>query len=124
MRHQHGCLCRDSSLFPYFLEFIKTGGEAEESQLLKELTKIDQFLDKSEGNFFGGTDVNALDMQIAPKLKHISIGAKAVHVRVILYFTANWTLPYEAALFLRELVVDLTSKLAKALVLLKVLKSS
>ena len=73
--------CRDASLFPYFLEFVKTGGEAEEAQLLKELKKIDEFLSKSEGNFFGGTEVNALDLQIAPKLKHISIGAKAVHVR-------------------------------------------
>ena len=76
-------LYSDSSLFPYFLEFVKTGGETEESQLLKELTKIDQFLGKSDGNFFGGKNVNALDLQIAPKLKHISIGAKAVHVRLL-----------------------------------------
>ena len=75
--------CSDTSLFPYFLEFIKTGGDAEEASLLKELRKIDEFLSKSSGNFFGGKDVNALDMQIAPKLKHISIGAKAVHVRTL-----------------------------------------
>lgn len=76
----------DSSLFPYFLEYVKTGGEAEEAQLLKELKKIDEFLSKSEGNFFGGKNVNALDLQIAPKLKHISIGAKAVH---------GWQIPKE-----------------------------
>ena len=77
--------CSDSSLMPYFIEFIKSEGtdNQEQAQLLKELKKIDEFLGKSEGNFFGGSAINALDLQIAPKLKHIIIGSKAVKVRPI-----------------------------------------
>ena len=77
--------CSDSSLMPYFIEFIKSEGtdNQEQAQLLKELKKIDEFLGKSEGNFFGGTVINALDLQIAPKLKHIIIGSKAAKVRPI-----------------------------------------
>ena len=77
--------CSDSSLMPYFTEFIKSEGtdNQEQAQLLKELKKIDEFLGKTEGNFFGGTVINALDLQIAPKLKHIIIGSKAVKVRFL-----------------------------------------
>jgi hypothetical protein len=75
-------ICRDSDLFPSFMEFAKSDGKGtkEESALLKELKKLNEFLGKSQGKFFGGSSVNALDMQIAPKLKHIIIGAKALHV--------------------------------------------
>jgi glutathione S-transferase len=76
----------DSNLFPSFIEFAKSDGKGsqEESALLRELKKVSGFLEQSEGKFFGGSSVNALDMQIAPKLKHILIGAKTLH---------GWELP-------------------------------
>jgi len=82
------CRSRDSNLFPSFIEFAKSDGKGsqEESALLKELKKVSSFLEKSEGPYFGGASVNALDLQIAPKLKHIFIGAKALH---------GWELPSE-----------------------------
>lgn len=77
-------LCRDGDLFPSFLDFIKSEGKNNEEQkrLEANLKKLNDFLAKSDGSFFGGTDINALDLQIAPKLKHINIGGKATKVVV------------------------------------------
>lgn len=74
--------CSDANLFPSFLEFIKSEGKEnqEQAQLTKVLQNIDSFLGNSDGNFFGGASISALDLQIAPKLKHIVIGSKVVKV--------------------------------------------
>jgi len=90
------CRSRDSNLFPSFIEFAKSDGKGsqEESALLKELKKVSSFLEKSEGPYFGGASVNALDLQIAPKLKHIFIGAKALHVSICSSCTLCAVLPF------------------------------
>jgi glutathione S-transferase len=77
----------DELVFPYFLEFIKSEGtnNQEEAQLVKELTKINEFLGKS-GKYAGGDDVNAQDLSLAPKLKHIIVGSKAAK---------DWEVPKE-----------------------------
>ena len=37
-------------------------------------------LQKSDGPFFGGEDVNAADLRVAPQLKHVIIGTKSLKV--------------------------------------------
>ena len=74
--------CSDGELFPSFLEFVKSEGKDNEQQkkLEDNLKKLDDFLAKTDGPYFGGSKVNALDLGIAPKLKHINIGGKATKV--------------------------------------------
>ena len=72
----------DGELFPSFLEFVKSDGNNNDQQkkLEANLKKLNDFLAEKGGPFFGGDTVNALDLQIAPKLKHINIGGKATKV--------------------------------------------
>jgi glutathione S-transferase len=78
----------DGELFPSFLEFVKSEGNNNDQQkkLEANLKKLNDFLAEKGGPFFGGDTVNALDLQIAPKLKHINIGGKA---------TKDWEIPAE-----------------------------
>ena len=68
--------CRGSNLFPAFMEYVKTkeGKDEDEKReaLLKELKSIDAELQKSDGPYVGGTDVNAADLKLGPQLKHVS----------------------------------------------------
>lgn len=112
LHHPAPSACSDSVLFPYFLEYIKSEGteNKEQAQLLKELKKIDEFLGKSDGNFFGGTEINALDLQIAPKLKHIIVGSKAVKVQILPKTTI---IPLDAPLDGGHVVVEISFASAK-----------
>ena len=60
------------------MEYVKTkeGKDEEEKReaLLKELKSIDADLQKSEGPYVGGNDVNAADLKLGPQLKHVSPG--------------------------------------------------
>lgn len=71
------------SLFPdKFMAFMTSEPGADEDKkkqdLLEELQSVNEFLEKSGKPYFGGDDVNALDMSMAPKIKHIKIGADEV----------------------------------------------
>lgn len=78
----------DGELFPSFLEFVKSEGKDNDQQkkLEANLKKLNDFLAEKGGPFFGGDNVNALDLGIGPKLKHINIGGKA---------TKDWEIPAE-----------------------------
>jgi len=71
-----------SNLFPAFMEYVKTKEGIDEDEkreaLLKELKSIDAELQKSDGPYVGGTDVNAADLKLGPQLKHVIIGSKAI----------------------------------------------
>ena len=54
--------------------------DKKKQELLEELQSVNEFLEKSGKPYFGGDDVNALDMSMAPKIKHIKIGADEVKV--------------------------------------------
>lgn len=59
--------------------------DKKKQDLLEELQSVNEFLEKSGKPYFGGDDVNALDMSMAPKIKHIKIGAD--EVKVCIYCT-------------------------------------
>ena len=69
---------------PSLIEFLKAkdSNEVEEkkSALLGVLREIDNALQKSDGPYFGGEDVNAADLRVAPQLKHVIIGTKSLKV--------------------------------------------
>lgn len=76
---------RGKELFPTrFIEFLTSDpGEDEDKKkkaLLEELQSVNDYLEKSGKPFFGGDDVNSLDLSMAPKIKHIKIGADEVKV--------------------------------------------
>ena len=71
------------------MEFLKSKGSEEDEKkqaLLGVLREINNALQKSSGPYFGGEDVNAADLRVAPQLKHVIIGTKALKVRAA--FTA------------------------------------
>jgi glutathione S-transferase len=80
----HARMHRGSSLFPKFMEYLKSSAGSDEEQkrgdLLEELRSIDADLQKSEGPYVGGNDVNAADLKLGPQLKRVKIGAKAIKV--------------------------------------------
>jgi hypothetical protein len=41
---------------------------------------INEDLQKTEGPYIGGNDVNSADLKLGPQLKHVKIGAKSVKV--------------------------------------------
>jgi len=71
-----------TGLMPSLIEFLKAkdSNEVEEkkSALLGVLREIDNALQKSDGPYFGGEDVNAADLRVAPQLKHVIIGTKSL----------------------------------------------
>lgn len=85
-------VCRGKELFPNkFLEFMlsKPGDDEDKKKdaLLQELKAVNDHLEKSGKPYFGGNDVCATDLSMAPKIKHIKIGADEVKVckRLIIY---------------------------------------
>ena len=77
--------CRGKELFPTkFIEFLTSKPGADEDKkkqaLLAELQGVNDHLEKSGKPFFGGDDVCATDLSMAPKIKHIKIGADEVKV--------------------------------------------
>ena len=54
--------------------------DKKKKDLQDELQSVNDFLEKSGKPYFGGDDVNALDVSMAPKVKHIKIGADEVKV--------------------------------------------
>ena len=79
-------MCRGLQLFPKFMEYMKSSkGQDEEGKredLVQELRSIDADLQKTEGPYVGGNDVNAADLKLGPQLKHVMIGSKSVKVRL------------------------------------------
>lgn len=78
-------VCRGKELFPNkFLEFMlsKPGDDEDKKKdaLLQELKSVNDHLEKSGKPYFGGDDVCATDLSMAPKIKHIKIGADEVKV--------------------------------------------
>lgn len=78
--------CRGQELFPTkFVEFLTSKpGEDEDKKkkaLIAELQSVNDHLEKSGKPYFGGDDVCATDLSMAPKIKHIKIGADEVKVR-------------------------------------------
>ena len=75
---------RGSQLFPKFMEYMKSKKGSEEDSkredLLQELRAIDADLQKTDGPYVGGSDVNAADLKLGPQLKHVMIGSKSVKV--------------------------------------------
>ena len=69
---------------PSLIEFLKAQDPKEEedkkSALLGVLREINNALQKSDGPYFGGQDVNAADLRVAPQLKHVIIGTKSLKV--------------------------------------------
>lgn len=69
------------------MDFLLSESGADEDKkkkaLLEELQSVNDFLEKSGKPYFGGDDVNALDMSMAPKIKHIKIGADEVKVCLV-----------------------------------------
>ena len=65
------------------MEYVKTKDCKDEEEkreaLLKELKSIDADLQKSEGPYVGGNDVNAADLKLGPQLKHVSPGHLETH---------------------------------------------
>ena len=53
---------------------------AEDRALLGGLRESNNALQKSDGPYFGGEDVNAADLRVAPQLKHVIIGTKSLKV--------------------------------------------
>lgn len=75
--------CRGTNLMPSLIEFLTSKGSEEEEKrtaLLGVLREINNALQKSDGPYFGGKDVNAADLRVAPQLKHVMIGTKAIKV--------------------------------------------
>ncbi len=77
--------CRGKELFPTkFIEFLTSKpGEDEDKKkkaLIAELQSVNDHLEKSGKPYFGGDDVCATDLSMAPKIKHIKIGADEVKV--------------------------------------------
>ena len=74
---------------PSLIEFLKAQDpkEVEEKRtaLLGVLREINNALQKSDGPYFGGQDVNAADLRVAPQLKHVIIGTKSLKVCTQLY---------------------------------------
>ena len=70
---------------PSLIEFLKAQDPKEEEEkktaLLGVLREINNALQKSDGPYFGGQDVNAADLRVAPQLKHVIIGTKSLKVR-------------------------------------------
>lgn len=85
--------CRGKELFPTkFMAFLTSEPGADEDkkkkELLAELQSVNDFLEKSGKPYFGGDDVNALDVSMAPKIKHIKIGADEIKVcKVKMWFS-------------------------------------
>ena len=48
--------------------------------LLQELKAVNDHLEKSGKPYFGGDDVCATDLSMAPKIKHVKIGADEIKV--------------------------------------------
>lgn len=48
--------------------------------LYQELKSVNDHLEKSGKPYFGGDDICATDLSMAPKIKHIKIGADEVKV--------------------------------------------
>ena len=69
---------------PSLIEFLKAQDPKEEEEkrtaLLGVLREINNALQKSDGPYFGGQDVNAADLRVAPQLKHVIIGTKSLKV--------------------------------------------
>lgn len=42
------------------------------------LQSINEDLQKTDGPFVGGNDVNSADLKLGPQLKHVMVGAKSV----------------------------------------------
>lgn len=79
-------MCRGTNLMPSLIEYLTSKGSEEEEKrtaLLGVLREINNALQKSDGPYFGGKDVNAADLRVAPQLKHVMIGTKAVKVAAI-----------------------------------------
>lgn len=70
------------------MDFLLSEPGADEDKkkkaLQEELQSVNDFLEKSGKPYFGGDDVNSLDLSMAPKIKHIKIGADEVKVRPVL----------------------------------------
>lgn len=75
--------CRGTDLMPSLMEFLKSKGSEEEEKktaLISVLREINNALQKSSGPYFGGEDVNAADLRVAPQIKHVIIGTKTLKV--------------------------------------------
>ena len=78
-------VCRGKELFPTkFLDFLlsKPGDDEQKKKdaLYQELKSVNDHLEKSGKPYFGGDDICATDLSMAPKIKHIKIGADEVKV--------------------------------------------
>lgn len=69
---------------PSLMEFLKARDPKEEEEkktaLLGVLRELNNALQKSGGAYFGGEDVNAADLRVAPQLKHVIIGSNSLKV--------------------------------------------
>ena len=79
------CFCSGKELFPTkFTEFLTSEpGEDEEKKkeaLLAELQSVNDYLEKSGKPYFGGDDVCATDLSMAPIIKHVKIGVDEIKV--------------------------------------------
>ena len=54
--------------------------EKKKDALYQELKSVNDHLEKSGKPYFGGDDICATDLSMAPKIKHIKIGADEVKV--------------------------------------------
>ena len=83
-KYLQSAACRGTNLMPSLVEFLKAkdSNEVEEKRtaLLGVLREINNALQKSDGPYFGGQDVNAADLRVAPQLKHVIIGTKSLKV--------------------------------------------
>ena len=87
-------VCSGKELFPTkFLEFLlsKPGDDEQKKKdaLYQELKSVNDHLEKSGKPYFGGDDICATDLSMAPKIKHIKIGADEVKVRKSLMYLTD-----------------------------------
>lgn len=78
-------VCSGKELFPTkFMDFLlsKPGNDEDKKKdaLYQELKAVNDHLEKSGKPYFGGDDVCATDLSMAPKIKHIKIGADEIKV--------------------------------------------
>ncbi len=83
----HFAVCRGTNLIPSLIEFLKAQDPKEEEEkktaLLGVLREINNALQKSDGPYFGGQDVNAADLRVPPAeaCHHWDQVTKGVHTK-------------------------------------------
>ena len=79
-------VCSGKELFPTkFTDFLlsKPGDDEDKKKdaLYQELKAVNDHLEKSGKPYFGGDDVCATDLSMAPTIKHVKIGADEIKVQ-------------------------------------------